>query len=691
MSKQNIFIPLTKVDEEKRLVFGLVAGQVRDKSGEIMHYGLSKPNFVTWSGAMEKASNGQSVGNLRAMHKSVAAGKITSLTFDDENQRIECCGKVVDDAEWNKVLEGVYTGFSVGGDYGKRWKDPKDPGTTWYVAVPNEISLVDNPCITQATFEVVKSDGTKELRKFHQPTEAERLETRARELCKAAGHDPDEQVAPEKKLDDKLVPAVLKWHGFIENARREATADQNDLGLVQKWVAPDGTAFEKKDEARAHVLAKGAEAAFKPVTDVLDAIDNALTAREGAAEAELTEADLTKISKSTGLTGDSLQKFMATASHDVIAVILAKKEFTDKERGKLADAGKALPDGSFPIENVADLKNAVKAYGRAKDKPKAKAHIIARAKSLKATAELPEDWDGSTADKAAKTVTTGLLRKGMRTVARLAGLLEELNWLREEVLMEQKMEGDNSTLPSELAEDIANLCKTLCSMTEEETGELVTRGLDPDDVCEMEDMLAACHSTGALRKFLGDRPALAKIATGVEKAAARHDKETADHIQAAHDHVAAACDGETCDGGGEADKAVAGGRDKQRLSKAHGLMKELGADCGAGMNKRAPAGDGQVSLALAENVQLRKLAGEMKDRLASVLDRVEKLEAQPAPSKGHLGRGLTKNQDNGGLGGGTGDGDATDQLAKILESMTPEERSMALMKAAMRNGRVLAK
>lgn len=69
-----------------------------------------------------------------------------------------------------------------------------------------------------------------------------------------------------------------------------------------------------------------------------------------------------------------------------------KKDFSDKERERLAGTGAAMPDGSFPIQNVADLKNAIHAYGRAKDKAKAKAHIISRARSLGATSELPEDW-----------------------------------------------------------------------------------------------------------------------------------------------------------------------------------------------------------------------------------------------------------------------------------------------------------
>lgn len=59
---------------------------------------------------------------------------------------------------------------------------------------------------------------------------------------------------------------------------------------------------------------------------------------------------------------------------------------------------------SFPIPDVAHLRKAIKAYGRAKDKDKIKAHIISRAKALGATAELPDDWKGAPAGDERKGV-----------------------------------------------------------------------------------------------------------------------------------------------------------------------------------------------------------------------------------------------------------------------------------------------
>lgn len=82
------------------------------------------------------------------------------------------------------------------------------------------------------------------------------------------------------------------------------------------------------------------------------------------------------------INNDKIQKAMPKNKHI----------FTDGERQKLAKTGEAMPDGSFPIRNEQDLKDAIKAYGRAKDQASAKAHIMKRAKALGKESELPEEW-----------------------------------------------------------------------------------------------------------------------------------------------------------------------------------------------------------------------------------------------------------------------------------------------------------
>ena len=164
MSTLDLFLPLAKVDLDQRIVHGVATAEVPDRVGEICDYASTKPYFEAWSADALAASGGKSLGAVRAMHGRVAAGKLTDIAFDDEGKRILVAAKIIDDEEWRKVTEGVYTGFSQGGRYVKRWPDP-DSGLTRYTAEPSEISLVDLPCVPGATFEVIK-DGIVEKRAF---------------------------------------------------------------------------------------------------------------------------------------------------------------------------------------------------------------------------------------------------------------------------------------------------------------------------------------------------------------------------------------------------------------------------------------------------------------------------------------------------------------------------------------------
>lgn len=67
-------------------------------------------------------------------------------------------------------------------------------------------------------------------------------------------------------------------------------------------------------------------------------------------------------------------------------------DFTQVQRQRLAARNRAMPDGGFPIRNVSDLKNAIRAYGRAKNKPAVKKWIKKRARQLGREDLLPENW-----------------------------------------------------------------------------------------------------------------------------------------------------------------------------------------------------------------------------------------------------------------------------------------------------------
>jgi hypothetical protein len=83
---------------------------------------------------------------------------------------------------------------------------------------------------------------------------------------------------------------------------------------------------------------------------------------------------------------------------------LTEREYSDEERAKLADKGFALPDGSYPIKDVDDLKNAIQAYGRAKNQAATAKHIVKRAKALGAEDLVPTSEDFQKSLKEALTM-----------------------------------------------------------------------------------------------------------------------------------------------------------------------------------------------------------------------------------------------------------------------------------------------
>jgi len=73
-------------------------------------------------------------------------------------------------------------------------------------------------------------------------------------------------------------------------------------------------------------------------------------------------------------------------------LVAGKRFYTNERRSEYAKEGIAMSDGSYPIRDVGDLRNAIQAFGRAKNKPAAKRHIKKRARALGRTDLLPDNW-----------------------------------------------------------------------------------------------------------------------------------------------------------------------------------------------------------------------------------------------------------------------------------------------------------
>lgn len=254
MSALRMFIPIRKVDVAQRLVYGLATAETKDRAGEICDYASTRPLYEKWSEAISKSTHGKSLGNLRAMHGPVAAGKVTAISFNDEDKQIEICAKVVDDAEWAKVEEGVYTGFSQGGAYARRWTDAD--GLTRYTAEPTEISLVDLPCLPQSQFEMIKADGTVEQRRFVNDAAAGLLSGLSQEIDDVSVRESAERREPgtAKKLRDIIerASAMLRAMGVEETSeiKDEGSAAERSIGVreaSEKAARPRKSGLAKMD------------------------------------------------------------------------------------------------------------------------------------------------------------------------------------------------------------------------------------------------------------------------------------------------------------------------------------------------------------------------------------------------------------------------------------------------------------
>lgn len=225
-----VFVPITKVDQEKRLVYGRVTAETPDKRGEVFDYVTSKPYYQKWSDEFANATEGRSVGNLRVMHTPKVAGKLTQLVMDDEAKTIECVAHVVDDDEWKKCVEGVYTGFSHGGSYAKRWQDGN---VMRYTADPTEVSLVDNPALGSARFQLVKADGVEEcaFQKYEEPEEKKETKT-----------EPPKTEAPitdeRKKTDEEVYLSRCHALGIDHRADVLMKRERVESGAFMNHIRP---------------------------------------------------------------------------------------------------------------------------------------------------------------------------------------------------------------------------------------------------------------------------------------------------------------------------------------------------------------------------------------------------------------------------------------------------------------------
>jgi len=272
--------------------------------------------------------------NVREQHSAIAAGVGIELNADGDKWMLK--SEVVDPVTATKVRKGVLKGYSIGIKQAQVMKSDEAPNGVIVGGNIVEVSLVDRPANPSARIEIAKSVNG---------------ELTMTEIAKA---------------DDILQEAVMTEAPAAEGRTNE------DANLVCTDCSGEGKVHTNNNEWLTCEMCGGT--GLRPENSPIDIIQEdpshpAANLRQDTGITDAPKADEPEVEK---------------------------REFTDAERKDMAEAGQALPDGSYPIKTVGDLKNAIQSFGRAKDPAKVKAHIIARAKAMGKESMIPEDWTKST-------------------------------------------------------------------------------------------------------------------------------------------------------------------------------------------------------------------------------------------------------------------------------------------------------
>ena len=267
--------------------------------------------------------------NVREQHSSIAAGVGIELNADGDKWMLK--SEVVDPVTQTKVRKGVLKGYSIGIKQAKVMKSDEAPNGVIVGGNIVEVSLVDRPANPSARIEIAKSvNGELTM------SEIEKADDILQEAVMTEGPAAEGRT-PE---DRELVCTDCEGEGKVHTVNNEWNTCEMCGGT---GLRPEDSPLDIVQEDPSHPAAN-------------------LRQDTGINEAKADESEV------------------------------EKREFTDAERADAADAGQAMPDGSYPIKTVKDLKNAIQSYGRAKDPAKVKAHIIARAKALGKESMIPENW-----------------------------------------------------------------------------------------------------------------------------------------------------------------------------------------------------------------------------------------------------------------------------------------------------------
>ena len=215
-NRVSLSFPISKVNKEKRTVSGFATLDNIDRHGDVVTSDASEKAFARFR------------GNLRQMHQPIAIGKVLSFhpeDFLDKETNKTYKGIYVDayiskgaqDA-WEKVLDGTYTGFSIGGNIVNASYEPGDDNKDHRIIKEYELmelSVVDSPANQLSNiFSIQKSaDGSMLVKGMASDTQIENVY-----WCK---QDNIASSTPAESKDCVVCGTAMENVGWIESADTE--------------------------------------------------------------------------------------------------------------------------------------------------------------------------------------------------------------------------------------------------------------------------------------------------------------------------------------------------------------------------------------------------------------------------------------------------------------------------------------
>lgn len=165
-------IPITKFDEEQRIVEGVATAEVLDSQGDIVDFDSACKAFDTWE------------GNVREQHdKLKAVGRAVSFTPDADKRLINLSARISKGAQdtWEKVKDGTLRYFSIGSPFGSYERKPEvvkvgdvdKRANRLFLNALSEVSLVDQGSCSVAKIGLWKmEDGASDVLEAEEPAAA---------------------------------------------------------------------------------------------------------------------------------------------------------------------------------------------------------------------------------------------------------------------------------------------------------------------------------------------------------------------------------------------------------------------------------------------------------------------------------------------------------------------------------------